>query len=84
MKYQSGEIISLGDCVTYNGQKGCIALIGREPASGSPAIEPTEWVMNELEILILFDNGARLKLENVIKDDLLVFCRRKEGEKSTK
>lgn len=75
MKYQSGKTISLGDRVTYNGQEGCIALIGNESGSGSPLILRKEWVMSDAQVLILFDNGARLMLDDVPEDDLLVFCR---------
>ena len=68
----------MGDRVTYNGQPGCIALVGCKPGSGHPNIRQAEWTMNESEILILFDNGAILKLDNVQDDDLLVFLSRGE------
>lgn len=77
MKYQSGETISPGDRVTYNGQDGCIALIGGELESGSHFIKPEEWSISESELLILFDNGARLILDDISEEDLLVFRRRK-------
>jgi hypothetical protein len=73
MKYHSGKTISLGDRMAYNGQEGCVALIGRDPKSGTPLILPKEWDINDAEILILFDNGARLVLGNVPADELLVF-----------
>ena len=73
MKYHSGSIISLGDRVKYNGQEGCIALIGCDTGSGSPAIQRADWIMSDSEILILFDNNARLMLDTVSEDDLLNF-----------
>lgn len=73
MKYHSGKTISLGDRVSYNGQNGCIALIGGESNSGSPLIKRKEWSITDAEVLILFDNGARLTLDDVWEDNLLVF-----------
>jgi hypothetical protein len=77
MKYQLGEIISLGDRVTYNGQKGRIALIGSKSRSGCRGIRRADWIMNDSQILVLFDNGARLMLDNPSEDNLLVFCRQR-------
>jgi len=77
MKYQSGEIVSLADHVTYNSQKGCIALIGCELGAGCPGVQRSDWIMNDTQVLILFDNGARLMLDNLTEEDLLVFCERK-------
>ena len=76
MKYQSGEIVSLGDRVKYNGQDGCVALIGRESGVGCSGVRRLDWRMSDTEILILFDNGARLMLNNVSEEDLLVFSQR--------
>ena len=78
MKYLSGESIAIGDRVTYNGQQGCIALIGQQAESGTPSIQRTKWNMNDSQILIFFDNGARLMLDDVPDDAFLVFCRRKD------
>jgi hypothetical protein len=77
MNYRSGQIISLGDQVTYNGQKGYIALIGCELGSGCSGVQRSEWNMNDTQVLILFDNDARLMLDNVLDEDLLVFCERR-------
>jgi hypothetical protein len=77
VKYQSGASIVLGDSVEYNGQKGCIALVGHEGGSGSLLVKREEWGMNDSQILIRFDNGAFLMLDDPSKDDLLVFYRRK-------
>jgi len=76
MKYQSGEIIFVGDRVTYNGQEGCIALIGCELGSGCSGVQRADWTMNDSQVLILFDNNARLMLDNTPEDHLLVFRRR--------
>jgi hypothetical protein len=77
IKYQSGQVVSLGDRVKYHGQAGCIALIGREPGVGCSGIQRSDWNMNDSEVFILFDNGARLTLDDTSEDDLLVFCERK-------
>ena len=79
IEYQSGGSVSLGDRVTYNGQKGCIALIGCEEGSGCSGVQRSEWAMNDTEVLILFDNGALLMLDKIEEEDLLVF-----GEKKNK
>ena len=76
MKYYTGESILPGDQVTYNGQEGCVALSGTQSTSGSPAIIREEWHISDDEILILFNNGARLKLDRVQEDELLAFHRR--------
>jgi hypothetical protein len=76
MKYQSGPIVSLGDRVTYSGQKGCIALIGCESGAGCPGVQRAEWTMSDTEVLILFDDGGRLILDNISEEDLLVFHER--------
>lgn len=79
MKYQSGQVVFLGDRVTYSRHKGCIALIGCESRSGCPGIQRSEWTMNDTEVLILFDDGGRLILEKISEEDLLVFCGRAGG-----
>ena len=76
MQYQSEETISLGDRVTYNGQEGCIALIGCELGSGCSGVQRPDWSMNDSQVLVLFENNARLMLDNISEDDLLIFCRR--------
>ncbi len=76
MKYNSGDNSALGDRITYNGQGGCIALIGPKSESGSPLILREEWTMNKTQVLILFDNGARLMLDEIYEDPLLVLCQR--------
>ena len=76
MKYHSGEMISVGDRVKYNSQEGYVALIAGDSRSESPSDKPEIWNLNEGELLILFDNGARLVLDEVSNDELLVFCAR--------
>jgi hypothetical protein len=71
MKYRSGDVICVGDRVTYNGQEGCIALIGSED-SGCCGMKRPEWTMRNSQLLIVFDNGARLMLDQVQEDDHLV------------
>jgi hypothetical protein len=79
MQYESGQIVSLGDRVKYNGQAGCIAVIGSEPGVGCSGIQRSDWGnMGDLQVLILFDNGALLMLDNTVEEDLLVFCERKQ------
>lgn len=75
MKYYSGKPISIGDKVTYNGQSGCIALIGSESQSGDLNVLRSEYTMNPEQVLVLFDNGARLMLDDVPEEDLLVLVR---------
>ena len=71
MKYHSGEVIRLGDRVKYHGQGGCIALIGSETGSACCDLNRSEWAMQDSEVVILFDNGARLMLDQTAEDDLL-------------
>ena len=67
----------MGDRVKYNKQEGCVALIGCSPTSGCAAVRRKDWSMNRSQVLILFDNGARLVLDNVSEDQHLVLCRRR-------
>jgi hypothetical protein len=76
MKYHSGKMISLGDRVTYNGQEGCIALIGGEVGSGSALIKQEEWNLNDEQLFVFFDNGARLILDGAQDDELLALVAR--------
>jgi hypothetical protein len=76
MKYHSDEMISVGDRVKYNGQEGCVALVAGESRSGSPLIKWEEWTLNEGEVLILFNNGALLRLDDVQNEEDLVFQER--------
>jgi len=76
MKNHSGEMISVGDRVKYNGQKGSIALVSGESRSASPSIKLEEWDLNDGDVLILFSNGARLLLNEVPNDELLMFSGR--------
>jgi len=75
MKYYSGESVSIGDRVTYNGQSGCIALIGSESPSGALNVLRSEYAMTPKQVLVLFDNGARLMLDDVPEEDLLVLIK---------
>lgn len=72
IKYYSGRPVALGDKVTYNGQSGRIVLIGSESQSGALDIRRSEYAMTAKQVLVLFDNGARLMLDDVPEEDLLV------------
>lgn len=78
IKYHSGRTVSIGDRVTFSGQNGCIALIGCHSGSGCPGVLRTEWTMNDTEVLVLFDDGGRLILDNISDEDLLVFRGKKK------
>ena len=54
MKYQSGEMVCVGDRVKYNGQEGLVALVAGESRLGSPLIKRGEWALKVGEALILF------------------------------
>ena len=51
---------------------GCIALVTGESGSGSP-LEWDEWNLKDGQVLVVFDDGGRLMLDDIQEEDLLVF-----------
>ncbi len=66
-RYSSGREIHVGDRVTYNNQRGQVVFV----ADRGEYAEGYEWKEYSSGIMIVFDNGARLRLDAA--DDMLVF-----------
>ena len=78
MKYPSGDTIRVGDRIEYNGQSGCVALVG--DMNGACCGVRQLRSLGQEEIYILFDNRARLVLDETEEDELLVLVARQEDE----
>jgi hypothetical protein len=66
-RYSSGREIHVGDRVTYNNQQGQVVFV----ADRGEYAKGYEWKEYSSGIMIVFDNGARLRLDAA--DDMLVF-----------
>jgi len=68
MKYSDGNSILLGDKVRYNNQAGTIVLLD-DVSVDSERFDPAKWAVIKGGLLIEFDNGALLHLDE--SDSLL-------------
>ena len=78
MKYPSGDTVRVGDRIEYNGQAGCVALVG-DMNGACCGVRQLKSLRQE-EIYIQFDNRARLVLDETEQDELLVLVARQEEE----